>query len=197
MTPGACMEELRKPPWAHTPYFSVRRVVLRNDGQFGVVFRDNDSSTFKELLAQIKGVPGAQFEAASKSWTVPADPHAIARFDAFLRSNGFQIPPDVQARMEEHAGRVEEAKQNLSGSHAMDAEIEVEGLGGTLRGFQKAGVAYVVRNRRVLIGDEMGVGKTIQALAALKAMNTFPAVVVCPASLKINWYREAIKWLPG
>lgn len=37
---------------------------------------------------------------------------------------------------------------------------------------------------------------TVQALAALKLADQFPAVVICPASLKRNWEREARKWLP-
>ena len=184
-------------PWANTPYFSVRRVVLRNDGQFGVVFKDPDTSTFREILAQVKDIPGAQFEGASKSWIVPATPHAVQKFQVFLKTHGFKVPPDAQAKIMEHVGRIEEVRQNLAGSHAMDAEIDVHGLGGELRHFQRAGVAYAVRNKRVMIADDMGTGKTIQALATCQAIGAFPAVVVCPASLKINWYREAIKWLPG
>ena len=48
----------------------------------------------------------------------------------------------------------------------------------------------------VLIGDEMGLGKTVQGMACLQAGNAFPAVVVCPASLKLNWERELHSWLP-
>lgn len=49
----------------------------------------------------------------------------------------------------------------------------------------------------VLIADEMGLGKTVQALAVLAATDAYPAVVVCPASLRLNWERETRKWLPG
>lgn len=49
----------------------------------------------------------------------------------------------------------------------------------------------------ILIADEPGLGKTCQSLAVCQAAQSFPVVVVCPASLKVNWYREACKWLPG
>jgi SWI/SNF-related matrix-associated actin-dependent regulator 1 of chromatin subfamily A len=49
----------------------------------------------------------------------------------------------------------------------------------------------------VLIADEMGLGKSVQALAVLAAADAFPAAVVCPASLKLNWVREARSWLPN
>ena len=47
------------------------------------------------------------------------------------------------------------------------------------------------------LADEQGLGKTIEALATLQAADAFPAVVVCPASLKLNWVRELEHWLPG
>ena len=50
-----------------------------------------------------------------------------------------------------------------------------------------------LRARRAprFLADEQGLGKTVQALAALEADDAFPAVVVCPASLKLDWEREA------
>ena len=56
--------------------------------------------------------------------------------------------------------------------------------------FQWAGVRYVLDARRAFLADEQGLGKTVEALAALEADDAFPAIVVCPASLKLNWQRE-------
>src|SRR5919204_350443 len=69
-------------------------------------------------------------------------------------------------------------------------------LGGELQPFQWAGVRYVLDARRAFLADEQGLGKTVQALAALEADAAYPAIVVCPASLKLNWEREARRWLP-
>ncbi|MGB2710803.1 MAG: DEAD/DEAH box helicase, partial [Conexibacter sp.] len=69
-------------------------------------------------------------------------------------------------------------------------------LGGTLEPFQWAAVHYALRARRAFLADEQGLGKTVEALAALEADGAFPALVVCPASLKLNWQREIAKWLP-
>ncbi len=71
------------------------------------------------------------------------------------------------------------------------------GLGGELKPFQRAGVSYLLSQRRAFLADEQGLGKTIEALAALEADGAYPAVVVCPASLKLNWLRELERWLPG
>lgn len=60
--------------------------------------------------------------------------------------------------------------------------------------YQHEGVKMIDRFRgRVLLADEMGLGKTIQALAWCRKRRerAMPALVVCPASLKLNWRREA------
>jgi len=62
--------------------------------------------------------------------------------------------------------------------------------------YQIEGVYFLEqKNGRALIADEMGLGKTVQALSWLKLHPEFSKVlVICPASLKINWQREAEKW---
>lgn len=84
-----------------------------------------------------------------------------------------------------------------SASAATDADITINGLGGELLPFQRAGVYYIEMKRgRVLVADDMGLGKTIQALAWLQMHPELrPVIVICPASVKINWQREAQKWL--
>ena len=58
--------------------------------------------------------------------------------------------------------------------------------------FQEAGVAAMTTfGGRALLSDEMGLGKSIQALYWLLRQRAFPAVIVCPAFLKLHWQREA------
>ncbi|MBQ2756401.1 MAG: DEAD/DEAH box helicase family protein, partial [Oscillospiraceae bacterium] len=75
-------------------------------------------------------------------------------------------------------------------------EIDLKYMKATLRGYQNFGVKYAVHQKRTLLGDEMGLGKTIQAIAcmaALKAAGKHHFMVVCPASVLINWAREIEK----
>ena len=67
---------------------------------------------------------------------------------------------------------------------------------------QRAGVEFLVKARRALLADEPGLGKTAQAIRALKKLQengeeVFPALIVCPNTLKTNWEREFDKWWPG
>ncbi|MEU6147007.1 DEAD/DEAH box helicase [Streptomyces sp. NPDC047081] len=63
----------------------------------------------------------------------------------------------------------------------------------SLRGYQSFGARFALAQRRVVLGDEMGLGKTVQAIAALAhlaADGQTHFLVVCPASVLINWTRE-------
>ncbi|MFI7235374.1 DEAD/DEAH box helicase [Streptomyces cyaneofuscatus] len=63
----------------------------------------------------------------------------------------------------------------------------------SLRGYQSFGARFALAQKRVVIGDEMGLGKTVQAIAALAhlaARGESHFLVVCPASVLINWSRE-------
>ena len=61
----------------------------------------------------------------------------------------------------------------------------------TLYPHQVDGLAFLLARKRSILADDMGLGKTRQAILALSHGNpTQPFLVVCPASLKINWERE-------
>lgn len=69
-----------------------------------------------------------------------------------------------------------------------DARLRV-----SLRGYQSFGARFALAQKRVILGDEMGLGKTVQAIAALahlSARGETHFLVVCPASVLINWTRE-------
>lgn len=59
----------------------------------------------------------------------------------------------------------------------------------TLYPFQEVGAAWLSVNPRGLLWDEPGLGKTVQAVAALDPNDT--VLVVCPSAVKGVWAREA------
>jgi SWI/SNF-related matrix-associated actin-dependent regulator 1 of chromatin subfamily A len=65
-----------------------------------------------------------------------------------------------------------------------------------LRPFQKEAVYKAYHfNKRILIADEQGLGKTIEALAFLAQEKKHkPALIICPVSVKYNWAYEIDKW---
>lgn len=62
--------------------------------------------------------------------------------------------------------------------------------------FQRAGIAFLRDHQHTLLADEMGLGKTVQAIGLINSDPTMKRVlVVCPASLKVNWRNELTRWL--
>ena len=58
---------------------------------------------------------------------------------------------------------------------------------------QVDGVAFLLARRRAILADDMGLGKTRQSIVAMhEAEPNGPWLVVCPASVKLNWQREIL-----
>ena len=56
--------------------------------------------------------------------------------------------------------------------------------------YQLEGISFGLQRRRIFIGDEPGLGKTLQSIGIIDTANAYPCLVICPSSLKINWQRE-------
>lgn len=63
--------------------------------------------------------------------------------------------------------------------------------------FQQAGTHFLIAAQQAILADEVGSGKTIQAIAAARAINALPVLVICPNSVKRSWEKEIEKWWPG
>ena len=64
---------------------------------------------------------------------------------------------------------------------------------GSLYPYQADGVAFLLSKKRAILADDMGLGKTRQAIVAMEAGSPDGTIlVVCPASLKLNWRREIL-----
>jgi SWI/SNF-related matrix-associated actin-dependent regulator of chromatin subfamily A-like protein 1 len=127
------------------------------------------------------------------------DPWPAEALDAFLAQHGVEVTPLAAEALTALLSERREALRAIRRSQAVAGEpIESVAavIGGELNPFQWAGVRYVLDARRAFLCDEQGLGKTVQALAALEADDAFPAVVVCPAAMKLSWEREAGHWLP-
>ena len=165
----------------------IRPTVSVTGGMFFLAFPYD-----RDIIGRAKELPGSEFAriGGQTGWVVPLT-SGLEVFEFILATEAH-----IDGTAEEFLSDARAALDRIVESGAADADYEVANLGGTLRPFQRAGVAYMSRVRRGFIADEMGLGKTVQALALLEDTDAYPAVVVCPASLKLNWQREVEKWLP-
>lgn len=149
----------------------------------------------------VKSIPGVTWDKKSKAWTAPISSlgEAVDWADRF----GLPIAAETRQLVNQN---LQKMAALIDSSRRTDApEIEVAGL--PLLGYQKAGVEYASAARRCFIADDMGLGKTLQAIATLEFVKSnldefgenvdpYPAVVVCPPTLVLNWAKEYEKWLP-
>jgi len=55
---------------------------------------------------------------------------------------------------------------------------------------QKEAIEKLVGSKRFILADDMGLGKTTSAIIAALETGAKKILIICPASLKINWQRE-------
>jgi hypothetical protein len=136
-------------------------------------------------LNKVKTLPGRRFhdEGKSKYWSCPLTVEAVEA----LQGWGFEMDPDLTEFLEH-------TKISLTD---LSDDFHIKGLQKELFPFQKKGVAFIeAKDGRALIADSMGLGKTAQALAWLQMHpEKRPVIVVVPASLKLNWEKEAGMWM--
>jgi SWI/SNF-related matrix-associated actin-dependent regulator 1 of chromatin subfamily A len=55
---------------------------------------------------------------------------------------------------------------------------------------QKEAIQKLVENKKFILSDDMGLGKTTSAIIASLESGSKKVLIICPATLKINWKRE-------
>ncbi len=160
---------------------------------------DADYLRLNVLWDRETGFAFERMPAAAGTRTVPIDPWLVEQLDEFIAGHQVGVSGEavevLAALREEHRAAAAAVRASRA-TQAPPIEGLEERLGGTLEPFQWAGVRYALQARRTLIADEQGLGKTIEALATIEADEAYPAVVICPASIKLVWAREAERWLP-
>jgi hypothetical protein len=148
-----------------------------------------------DAAAAFLRLPGAEV----RTRTVPIDPSVLEALEGWIRLHDVAVSAGARPVLDRLRAEHDEALRAIRRSRAREADpidAVAARLGGELAPYQWAGVRYALERRRTFIADEQGLGKTVEALAALEADEAFPAVVVCPAALKLTWEREAARWLP-
>jgi len=161
----------------------------------------------KELINYVKeNIPGRKYVKRSKEWKFKLNRNSLPDFLKFLQDwdmDKSDVPRSIQNRMESIIKEAKKVKKQKEKNKRLAEKNEVEDFKvyGLAQGmnpypFQEVGIKYAVENKNVIIGDEPGLGKTCQSIAAIHKQNAYPVLVVCPASLKDNWEREWNTWLP-
>lgn len=139
----------------------------------------------KELA---KSVPGWKWNRQMKVWEYPIEKETVDQL-ASIFSN-LRIAPDVK----KHVKRIERNRMKLLELKEIeDVDINVP-FADKLRNYQRVGANFLSTTGKCILADDMGTGKTLQAITACEELGAKRVLVVCPNSLKWNWHDEVGKW---
>jgi SWI/SNF-related matrix-associated actin-dependent regulator 1 of chromatin subfamily A len=154
------------------------------------------------LVEAIKTLEWRRFNVETKSWTIKIR-NAASAIEVFQR-----VGPDVNvdelvAIAEAHAPDVAKPVEVQRERYAVEIPEK-------FHDYQRKGVEFLAKDlfdartsmvngasiQGVILGDDMGLGKTAQAIIAADGIAgpDGRVVILCPASVKLNWKREIIMW---
>ena len=164
----------------------------------------------KELIEDIKTIPGRKYNPDEKGWVVPdrflpiasemIRTHYPSIADTVIDYSNI-INPQIELGNITTATTIEDLDGKVSKQAVQDVKDRLQ-MPHELYGYQELAVTFLERrnenSRGALIGDQPGLGKTIETLAWLTLHPDIkPALVITLATIKKNWYREIQKWMPN
>lgn len=140
-----------------------------------------------KVVLFIKSLPDRTFVPTTKKWKIGLRTFFdyIHRFEKL----GFNITPGIYELYEQDKALKTNLKMLLS---ADDAQFETKL---PLLHYQRVGAKFLATAGSAVLGDDVGLGKTLQAIAVCEAdPDAHKVLVFCPAILKFQWQNELIKF---
>lgn len=150
-------------------------------------------AAFREAIAAAAG----RYDKDHKINIVPAAKLPVL-YQA-LAARGFAVTMDDATRaMALETVAVQTEGREVVENAAATAEEALAARGLPLFEYQRAGVRWMAHRDRLVLGDQMGLGKSAQALIAARVRDPrLPLLIICPAAAKGVWAREQVpQWRP-
>lgn len=132
--------------------------------------------------------------------TLSANPATLVDVDWFLQRYPLNVIREggngrkwLRERADAEQARMNELHQILEGGIRPDpVKMRLPA-----REYQLVAAHALKTSRNLLLGDELGLGKTVTALAAIAATDALPVLVVVPPHLQRQWKAEVHRFLPA
>ena len=162
----------------------------------------------KSPLVRFRGewmeINGEHLSRMLEMWRQKDDDHSI-EFNRLLKDIAESDEDSVVFELDQVLNAT---LQGLQNQDAIEAADDPPGLQGSLRPYQKKGLAWLAMQERLglnpCLADDMGLGKTIQLIALLLRERhemhddaTAPTLLIAPTSVLSNWKREVGRFAPG
>lgn len=148
----------------------------------------------------VRQVPGVRWLKEAGQWAAPLS-WGTAWAVRGIFGAGVDVSPEVAAWVaREFAVRGPLSELRISTTPPA-TDLDGDPVWERLGALQKVGAAYLADARTAIIADEMGSGKTVQTIQALRLLalrgsQPLPALLVVPNSMKFTWQAELSRWWP-
>jgi SNF2 family DNA or RNA helicase len=148
------------------------------------------------VAIRLRRLFGGARRGAAGVFTLSATP-AIARdLEWFRQRHPLELAPGSAERFAELVAAEVRYQAAIAETEAPDYALREFALRLPARDYQRVAADLALRTGRLLIADDIGVGKTVSAICALTAPGALPAVVVTLAHLPRQWAREINRFAP-
>ncbi|MEO8824105.1 MAG: DEAD/DEAH box helicase [Ginsengibacter sp.] len=144
----------------------------------------------ERMVHAVKSISGAWYQGNKRTWHIPRHrQREIENLKRVFKVTASREENDMLL-MPEQIGEI---------APLPDLDVELPMLLKKPFTYQENGIAYIRQQKKVIIGDQMGLGKSLEAIAALCSfgvnkennyLTAGPGLVICPSSLKLNWQSE-------
>jgi SNF2 family DNA or RNA helicase len=151
---------------------------------------------------QFKARIGSRSYVPKIGWDVTVTSKNAKDVQQFLQDHSYTVPEGLYERLEglaEQRELITQENKMLSSATTIDNLRDIPGMNPDLhlRDYQLVALELAKKTGRLLIADDMGLGKTPTSLAIVQEAQAYPALIICPASVKRQWKWEIERWLPG
>lgn len=150
-------------------------------------------SCFDELLAITKGFPVRKFNKVRRLWHIPRSKYYLRRLTKHFIAN--QVNVAMTSRVQQFvADEDKRIAKRLELKEKLPPGTVIPEIKHPLCDYQAIGFNFGNTVKECLIADNMGLGKTIQAICIARTFDK-RTLVIAPATLKWNWEKELRKFL--
>ena len=137
----------------------------------------------RDVIAAIKSSDyNARFNPELKHWIVPVNDWSKNTIKSIITK--YQFQPKVKEEKKDIV--VDYSIKGVDLAY-IQGLCDARGFTYTPRDYQLEALGYALNKGNLINGDDVGLGKTFEAIIYAETTNSFPCLVIVPASVKYNW----------
>lgn len=186
--------------------------LVKSGDQLEIDLSSCRGSEFQDAKDKIKDIPGRRWQPENKVWVLPAHPQTADRILKTIRPEADQSLIDwIVASRSHHDESLttpvapDDGKLLIPWAYkrtSWQPEVVNDNKVTGLLPHQRPAVKAIAERKRILLADDVGLGKTIISLSAIEefklreGQKEGPVLIAAPASVMGGWMREIRRWLP-